>query len=105
MPNQVSCVGVLLGDLAAAARVLVGCGLAVDEEDLAHHQLVVAAADRVGADEDRLEHAVRAVARGLLGAGAVEAPVRQLRAVGRILVLERSLAVGSVPSIQMYSAL
>jgi glutamine synthetase len=48
--------------------------LHVDEQHLAQHEHVVAAADRVGAHEHRLEHAVRLVAGRLVGAGTVEAP-------------------------------
>ena len=50
-------------------------------EHLAQHEHVVAAADRVGAGEHRLQHAVAALAGGLLGRRAVEAPDRQLLAV------------------------
>ena len=105
-PNQVSCLAYFSATSRQAARVLVGCGSPSDEEHFAHDQLVVAAADRVVADEDGLQHAVRAVARGLVGARAVEAPDRQaVRRASTILVFERSFAVGLVPSIQMYSAL
>ena len=40
--------------------------LAVDREHLAEHELVLVAADRVGADENRLQHAVALVARRLV---------------------------------------
>ena len=83
--------GELLGDLAQRGA---GVGLVrgdVDVEDLAQHQDVVAAADRVGAGDDRLEDAVGGVALGLVGAGAVEAPDRQLGAVGQDLGLGTEL--------------
>lgn len=53
----------------------------VDVEDLAEHEDVVAAADRVRALEDRLQHAVGGMALGLAGAGAVEAPDARLGTV------------------------
>lgn len=70
-----------LGDRAELGAVVGRVRRAVDEEDLAEHQPVVATAQRVRAAEDRLEHAVGVVAGGLVGAGAVEAPVRQVGAV------------------------
>src|SRR5215212_4989827 len=66
--------GVLLGDLAAGRPGVGRVRLAVDEEDLAHHQLVRLASNRVIKDGDRLQHAVRTVAGRLLGARPVEAP-------------------------------
>ncbi|EGJ77870.1 putative glutamine synthetase [Streptomyces sp. Tu6071] len=53
----------------------------VGVEDLAQDEDVGAAPDRVGTREDRLEHAVRGVALGLVRGGAVEAPHARLRAV------------------------
>jgi hypothetical protein len=73
--------------------------------DLADHEDVVAAADRVGEGGDRFEDTVRGVALGLVGAGAVEAQIGGSAPSVRILVFDRSLAVGRVPSMQMYSAL
>ena len=98
--------GVLLGDLLAAARVLVGCGfMSAASQHLAEHEDVVAAADRVGTGEHGLEHAVAVLAGGLFGRRTVEAPDRELvMPSSRILVFERSNGVGSVPSSQMYSA-
>ena len=79
--------------------------LAVDEVDLGHHEHVVAAADRVRVDGDRLstQSLLSPVAWFVLEPsnpqiGSSPSPVM-------IFVLERSFGVGSVPSIQMYSAL
>ena len=52
----------------------------VGEKHFAHDQLVVAAADRIRANEHGLEHAVGAVAGRLIGARSVEAPDRRLLA-------------------------
>src|SRR5579871_1192016 len=52
-------------------------GLAVRHHHFAHHQHAVGAL-RVGIDRDRLQHAIRAPALGLIGRAAVEAPVREL---------------------------
>ena len=51
--------------------------LHVRREHLAQHEDVVPAADRIGADEDRVQHAVGEVPRRLLGARSVEAPDRR----------------------------
>ena len=78
----------------------------VGEQHFAHHEHVVAAADRVGAREHRLQHAV-----GVCPAPGSCSNRRSPRSAGsqspsvRIFVFERRRAVGSVPSIQMYSAL
>ena len=53
----------------------------VGEQHLAHDELVVAAADRVGTREHGLQHAVRVAARRLVRARTVEAPDREVRAV------------------------
>ena len=59
----------------------VGCGREVGEQHLAHDELVARPAERVRADEDRLEHAVGVVPGRLVGARAVEAPDAGLLAV------------------------
>ena len=74
---------VLLGGASGRRAGVGGVGLAVDEHDLAHHEDVVAAADRVGERTDGLEHAVALVAGGLVGRRAVEAPDRVV--VGRLV--------------------
>ena len=74
--------GVLLGDLGERRAGVGDVRLHVaGVEHLAEHEDVVAAADRVGAGEHGLQHAVAALARGLLGRRAVEAPDRELLAV------------------------
>ena len=91
MPNSDSWDAYLLGDLAQRGA---GVGLVrgvVGVEDLAQHEDVVAAADRVGERGDRFENAVRGVALGLVGAGTVEAPDRQFGAVGEDLGLRPQL--------------
>ena len=75
--------GVLLRRLDEGGAGVRRVGLVVGAPHLAHHEDVVAAADRVGTVEHRLEHAVALVARGLVGARTVEAPepaVRRRRA-------------------------
>ncbi len=52
-------------------------GLAVGHHDFAHHQHAVGARG-VRENSDRLQHAIGAVAFGLLGGGAIEAPQRKL---------------------------
>jgi hypothetical protein len=74
-------VGVLLGRRGARSPGVGGVRGHVDVEHLVQHEDVVAAADRVGADEHGLEHAVGGVALGLVGGGAVEAPHGRLLAV------------------------
>ncbi len=59
-----------------------GVRLAVDEVHLTHREHVVATADRVRVDGDRLEHAVALVAGGLVRARAVETPDRKLTVAG-----------------------
>ncbi|MBS1265778.1 MAG: hypothetical protein MAG471_01635 [Acidimicrobiaceae bacterium] len=54
----------------------VGCHLAIRQADVAEHQHVVATADGVGTREHRPEDTVGVVARGLVGARAVEPPDR-----------------------------
>jgi hypothetical protein len=71
-------IGVLGGDLGALAPGVGLVGLHRDVQHLGHHEDVVAPADRVRAGEHGLEHAVRLVARGLVGRRAVEAPDREL---------------------------
>src|SRR6185437_4786328 len=73
--------GVLLGHRRTGGPGVGGVRGEVGEKDLAHHQLVVGAAEGVRADEHRVEHAVGVVASGLVGAGAVEAPDTGLLAV------------------------
>ncbi len=75
-------VGVLLGRRRARGAGVGGVRGHVGEQHLAHDEDVVAAADRVRADEHRAEHAVGLLARGLVGARAVEAPDAGLVAVG-----------------------
>ena len=82
----------LLRDATARARLFVACGVHVGIEDLAHHQDVVRSAQGVGADEDRLEHAVREVTGRLVRARSVEAPHGRLLAVGDDLGLAAQLA-------------
>ena len=65
--------------------------LAVDEHDLAQNELVVTTADRVRANEHRLQHAVRLVARRLLRARTVECPDWWLLAVRHDLRLGADL--------------
>ena len=48
------------------------------EEGLTHDQEVIAAAERIGADEDRSEDNVGVVASGLIGARTIESPDRRL---------------------------
>ena len=52
-------------------------GLAIGHHDFAHHQHAVGAG-AVREHRDRLQHAIGAVAFGLLGGGAIEAPERKL---------------------------
>ena len=103
--TDISCLAYFLAVLTQAARVFVGCGLPSASMHLAQHEDVVAAADRVGTDEHRLQHAVAACHRW---PGSVDEPSKpQIGgscAVGEDLRLDRSSGVGSVPSIQMYSA-
>jgi hypothetical protein len=68
--------------------------LSVDQHDLAQDELVVAAADRVRDDEDRLQDAVRFVAGRLLRARAVEAPDGRLLAARDDLGLRAKLLRG-----------
>src|SRR5690606_10069526 len=74
--------GVLLRDLDTRRTGVGGVRGHVGQQDLAHHEDVVAAADRIGEDGDRAEHAVGLAARRLVGARPVEAPDRGLDAVG-----------------------
>lgn len=76
-------VGELLGHLDERGAGVAGVRGHVDVEDLAEHQHVAAAADRVRAGEHRLEHAVGGGAVGLVGAGSVETPDREFGAVGQ----------------------
>ena len=61
--------------------MFVGCGDMSVSSTSHMHELVVLRPQRVGADEDRLQHAVGVVPLGLVGARAVEAPDRRLLAV------------------------
>ena len=84
-------VGVLLGDHRAAGAGVGRVRRHVDEEHLAHDEDVVAAADRVRAREDGLEHAVGAGRRAPGWCWSRRSP----RSAGsapsaRILVFERS---------------
>ena len=81
MPNSGSWSAYFSATAAQARPGVGGVRGHVGEEHLAQHEDVVAAADRVGHDEDRPQHAVGGVARRLVGARAVEAPDRQLIAV------------------------
>ena len=106
MPNSGSWPANCSATARAAARVLDGVRGHVGVEHLAQHQDVVAAPDRVRAGEHRLEHAVGRVRPRPGWCSSRRSP----RSAGsapsaRIFVFDRSLAVGSVPSIQMYSAL
>jgi hypothetical protein len=85
-------VGVLGGRHGTGPTGVRDVGLHGDVEHLRHHEEVVAAADRVRAAEDRLQHAVRLVAGRLVGRRAVEAPYRELLgAVGEDLGLRAQL--------------
>ncbi len=75
-------VGVLLDHRAQLGPGVGRVGGEVGELDLAHHQLVVGAAQGVGTDEHGPEHAVGVVSERLVGARAVEAPDARLLAVG-----------------------
>ena len=84
-------------------------GLAVRHHHFAHHQRAVGARG-VRIDRDRLQHAIGAVAFGLHGGAAVEAPERKLvqrreASNSLICVLPRRLGTGVYPSSQMYSSL
>ncbi len=68
-----------------------GVRLPAHEHDLAQHQEIVPAADRIRAREYRLEDAVRAVARRLLRARSVESPDRWLLALRHDLRLRTQL--------------
>ena len=106
MPNSGSWLGVLLGDRRAAAPGCWSVRRHVGEQHLAHHEDVVAAADRVGARRTRAAARSRTL---LPGAWFVLEPskpqIGRSAPSSRIFVFDRSRAVGSVPSIQMYSAL
>ncbi len=66
----------------SAARVFVGCGSMVSGSSTSQStRMSSASAERVGAGEDRLQHAVRGGARGLVGRRTVEAPDAGLLAV------------------------
>ena len=79
MPNSGSLARYFSAIGRSWARGVGGVRRHVGEEHLAHHQHVVAAADRVGTREHRLQDAVGVAARRLVGARAVEAPDRQAR--------------------------
>ena len=83
--------------------------LAVRHHDFAKHEHAVGARG-IGEDGDRLQNAIRAVALGLHGRAAVEAPQRQLlerreRAELLDLRLAAQVRSGVYPSSQMYSSL
>ena len=108
MPNSGSWPANFSATGASSARVLVGCG--VMSVSSTSHITSTLSPPRIGSghDEHGLQHAVGCLARRLVRARTVEAPDRQARQIAlpsRIFVFDRRRAVGSVPSIQMYSAL
>ena len=100
--------GVLLGDLLAARRgCWSACGfMSAALQHLAQHQDVVAAAERVGAGEDRAAARSRCARRWPARSTTRRSP----RSAGsacrrrRSSSCDRSSGVGSTPSSQMYSA-
>ena len=68
-----------------------GMRIAADQHDFAEHELVVAAADRIGALEYRLKDAVGPIAGRLLRARPVEGPDRRLFAARHDLRLRTQL--------------
>ncbi len=74
-------VRVRLGNLAQRRTRVGRVRRHVGQQHLTHDEDVVAAADRVRAREDGLQHTVGVAARGLVRARSVEAPDRELRAV------------------------
>jgi hypothetical protein len=72
---------VLLRRLGGEVAGVGGVRLAVDQHHLAHHEHVVATAQRIREADDGLEHAVALVAGGLVRARPVEAPDREFGTV------------------------
>ena len=94
-----------LAVLTSAARVLVGCGL--PSAEYTSHITRTSLPPRIGSGHEKTGISTQSLrspvawfvlepSKPHVGSGAPS---------GMILVFDRSLAVGSVPSIQMYSAL
>ena len=85
---------VLLGGCGAGRPGVGGVGGHVGQQDFAHGEDVVPAADGVRAGVDGPEHAVGVLTGGLVGAGAVEAPEGKRLAGGDDLGLGAQLGRG-----------
>ncbi len=109
MPKIGSCAANFSATSASAARVLLGCG--VKSMFSTSHRTSTSSPPRIGSGQVKTGFSTQSEAWP--SAWLVEDPSKpQIGSASRpagepamILVLERSLAVGSVPSIQMYSAL
>ena len=86
-----------LGDLDARRPGVRLMRSHIDVEDLAQHELVIAAAYRVGRDQHGVEHTVGTAARGLFRAGTVETPDRRGLSICKDLGLGTQLRRGLLP--------
>ena len=105
MPKIISSLAYFFAALAAAARVLVGCGLSVAARYTSHSTSTLLP-PRMGSGQVKTGFNMQSLDSPV--AWLVDEPSKPQ--IGgslpsaRTLVLERSSGVGSVPSIQMYSA-
>src|SRR3954451_7223716 len=106
MPNHGSWAAYFSATARNAARVLVGCG--VMSVSRTSHRTRTSSFPRMGSGQ--LKTGLSTQSEALPGAWLVDEPSkpqmgRSVTPSVMILVFDRNLAVGSVPSIQMYSAL
>ncbi len=105
MPNRHSCLANFLADFTRAARVFVGCGL--PSAAYTSHSTSLSWPPRMGSGAMNTGSSTQSLLSPV--AWFVLEPSNPQTGgsspSGTIFVFDRNLAVGSVPSIQMYSAL
>src|SRR3954452_21049251 len=104
-PNQVSCLAYFSAISRQPARVFVGCGSPLTRKT--SHITSLLLPPRIGSSQTKtgLRTQFERTPVGYRGLEPSNPQVSGSFPVGRIFALDRSLAVGSVPSTQMFSAL
>ena len=103
MPNHGSCLGVLLRRLDQGRLVFVGCGL--PSAPYTSHITRTLWPPRIGSGQWNTGLSTQSLAGLAFVLEPSKPQIGSSASSGTIFVFERNLAVGSVPSIQMYSAL